>query len=171
MNSDSLDNLLELVSTLDLNQSQDPMFMDPFITDTPEEAQDRQVIQKNMNSEGIYHNQLHYQQEMERRMARMKQKRQDQAREDAKAAEQTIKVSIYRVLLDKQCELLETPTSQVDFQRYLKLVDALQALKNMHLDNWWGVDQQDLLNQLLAPLEIRMHHRFRRCCCPVSLDE
>jgi len=80
-------------------------------------------------------------------------------------------VAIYRALLDKQRELLEPPTCQVNFQRYLRLVDVYSTLKDMHLDNWIQVNSQDLLNKLLAPLDVQMKDDIRLSCCPVSMNQ
>jgi hypothetical protein len=123
-------------------------------SDTSEEAQDREQIRQDMNQEGGFDNQQHYFTEMANRMDQLKGQRQQRQRTADDTAEEVVKVKLYRALLDKQEELLSPPTSSADFRQYLKLVGALYAIKQMHRDNWWTVDIQQLLNQLLAPLDI-----------------
>jgi hypothetical protein len=139
-------------------------------SDTSEEAQDREQIRQDMNQEGGFDNQQHYLTEMANRMDQLKGQRQQRQppADNNKIAEKVVKVKLYRALLDKQEELLSPPTSFADFEQYAKLLSVLYTIKEMRQDNWWTVNIQQLLNQLLAPLDIQWN--YKRACCPVSLD-
>ncbi len=144
----------------------DNVSKDFFQNETPEDTRDRKLISKDMHREGIFHNQQHFLNELLCRMAQKKEERYKIQREDAKMARGLVKTKLYRAMLKKQMDLLDMPSSPETLDQYEKIVDALGKLKAMHHDNWWIVNQAEILNNLIGP-----EPKMQCMCCPLSLDK
>jgi len=135
---------------------------------TPQEIEDHQRISEEMHREGHFNNQQHFLDELACRMARKKQQRKEQQETDNEDAKSVVKFRLYRALLEIQIDLLESPADIDNLVKYENIVDALQTLRYMHHDNWWLVDKQDLLQQLVGPSCVKP---CKRVYWPLSLDK
>lgn len=112
------------------------------LLEKPKDVLDYINVRKEMDSEGVFNNQQHYIDELNRRMMVKKQERRQRKKEAV------VKLCIYNAWLAQQRELLSGVTSESTLEKYYALIDKLSLLRLLKKKDWLNVSKGDILTEV-----------------------
>lgn len=112
------------------------------LLEKPQDVLDYINVRKEMDSEGVFDNQQHYIDELNRRMMVKKQERMQRKKEAV------VKLCIYNMWLAQQRELLSGVTSESTLEKYYALMDKLSLLRLLKKKDWLNVSEGDILTEV-----------------------